>query len=81
MKSTHQNNSKYIKKLIFYKNKKNKFIENTVQTTTTFPNAHSTVKKKIEREQERRKENATGTPFNFNPTTQNEKKKNSFKGV
>jgi hypothetical protein len=32
-------------------------------------------KKKIEREQERRKENATGTPFNFNPTTQKEKKK------
>jgi hypothetical protein len=29
-------------------------------------------KKKIEREQEGRKEN--GTPFDFNPTTQNEKK-------
>jgi hypothetical protein len=44
--------------------------------------ARSTVKKNIEREQERRKENATGTPFNFNPTTQNEKKKsNSFKDV
>jgi hypothetical protein len=47
-----------------------------VQTSIAFSNTHSTVqKKKIEREQERRKENATGTPFNFNPTTQNEKKK------
>jgi hypothetical protein len=46
-----------------------------VQTAIAFPNTHSTVQKKIEREQERRKENATGTPFNFNPTTQNEKKK------